>query len=327
VLTHDSVFTGCLDSVAFPEVGQLPWNRHVGQNEAAVIDTSQMVFSNKEDSQDGLQKFFILGQHLSGSDYLQKLLNHHTNVSCPVRHQLNSMSELNKRTIARYEKLLSEIDTRADKQGVQLDSEGISSDLYKAWVQRLFITNEKGVTHIGVTDSEVDQRLSLHAKLVSGAKFILVVRDPRDIAVEAYQYKQTHDPGFDRDGSQMNAIAKSTGEVWLQKVLAVQRYNKLNPGQIELVRYEDLVDPTKRAAALKRTLSFLGLDDSAKTVESLFESVGSVGEETERWKNALSLNQISLVELEAGPMMKLLQYPLSPHDHREIETDDTILPS
>jgi len=331
VLIHDSIYTGCLGSIPFPAVGQLPEGRHVGQNEAAIIDRKKLHSSMKPNRGEDLERFFLLGLPGSGTTYTQRLLNAHPTLRCRPEQHLTTLWKSNEQFTKHYQSVITRIDHKAEKQGHDLDLEKIQNELYTTWLEHLFSNyTDPSVTHVGLHDNQLDTNLPYHAKLFPQSKFIFVTRDPRDVVVSVWLLKKRHDPGFDRDGSQLTVLAEAVGKQWNEKLRNVQAFNQALPGRIELVRYEDIMSLATRQNTLNRLFGFLKLPASETGIKTCFEKIPTpieMGDQVGAWKDALSIFQIDLIQQTSGKLMKLLQYQVCPIDHRSVEPSDTILPS
>ncbi|MDF1810647.1 MAG: sulfotransferase [Verrucomicrobiales bacterium] len=328
VLIHDSIYTGCLESIPFPAVGQLPPLRNVGQNEGAVFDNKKLL-ALKPSRSETLERFFVLGLPGSGTVWLQRLLNSHPEILCPPEHHLSKLWQTTESTVESYQSVIQRIDEKNDCRGHKLDTEKLHAELYTNWLEHLFVHyTDDSVSHVGINDNNLDSNLPYHARMFPRAKFLFIVRDPRDVAVSLWNFKKKFDPGFDRDGTQLTAIAESVGMEWTEKIKNVQEFNQALPGKIELVRYEDLNGAGSGKTALKRSLAFLKVaDTSAATLDLCYENADDPPEAVGVWKDALSVRQIDLIQKDAEKHMTLLQYEMCNIDQRSIVEGDTILPS
>lgn len=327
VLIHDSVFTGCLGSVPFPACGKLPPNRHVGQNEAAVIDRKKLIDGGQKKRPE-LERFFLFGQPCSGTLYLQQLINAHPEANCPPEHHLSTIWKSSAKLSANYQDVIRKVDSKNAGNGHDIDPEKIRRELYETWLEHLFVNYaDESISHTGINDNRLDANLPYHAAMFPKARFVFIARDPRQVTVSVWRFKKENDPGFDRDGTQLTALAASIGKEWSEKIHNVQDFSQTLPGRIELVRYEDLLKPESRSVTLKRIFDFLELPADPETLNQCFETVEAPGNEEQEWTDALSLQQIDYIQQDAGDLMKLLQYDILEVDQRKIDSNDTILPS
>ena len=314
VLIHDSVYTGCLSSVPFPEVGTLPPGRHVGQNEAAVIDRRKLV-AGPGDRVTPVKRFFVAGMNHGGTLVLRNLLNLHSGIHCPARHHLSTLWKNSDRSARSYGKVFEEINQGGEAGSI--DSKSIRKELFAAWMEHLFTNyGDDSVSHVGITDHNLDSNFDYHAERNPDAKFLFITRDPRDLLVSWSNYKKRKEPGFDRDQTRVDELAKTIAAKWVQKLKNVQAFNREEPGRIELVRFEDLVSGGKRIAALSRIFQFLEIPISPESVKKLFEEHellelkasafgGGTGYEHKstvgKWEDSLSIAQIDLIQKTRRP--------------------------
>ncbi len=283
------------------------------------------------------QPFFIFGMKNGGCSYLQTLLDLHPATLCPPEQNLNSLWKRSDRSAQTYEKLLARIDDSKAQQGTHLDAAKIRDDLYATWLRHLFSHYHSNTqTHVGLVDTDLDTNLNYHRILIPSAKFVFVVRDPRDIAVALWSYKKEHETGYDRDGSRLDAMSHAVGLEWLAKVERVKKFHQEHSDRIELVRYEDLRDPERSSKALRRIMNFLDLDYDEETtdynhkqltlsldIDTSYTKALNVG----MWRDALSMTQIGNIQSVAGNLMATLEYPICDTSQRSASEDDTILPS
>lgn len=145
------------------------------------------------------------------------------------------------------------------------------------------------------------------------ARFVWLVRDPRDVA--ASSRKSVFSPFH----------PYLTAQLWVaQQRLGDEALQKLGPSQVHLLRYEDLLaEPEARIRAL---CAFLGEEfepaqlafnrtEAAKKIAQLSESWANAGapilsDNTAKYRGDLSLDELRAVESVAGPLMARFGYPL-----------------
>ena len=145
-----------------------------------------------------------------------------------------------------------------------------------------------------------------------GAKFIWLVRDPRDVAVSSRRsvFSPFH-PLF-------------TAELWDEQQREAIRTADEHPDSVMMVRYEDLI--TQLEATLSRVMAFIGEElqpamlahektDAAKKGANLSESWQNTGAKVKsdnfgKYRKALSASEIALVQAAAGETMTALGYDL-----------------
>ena len=145
-----------------------------------------------------------------------------------------------------------------------------------------------------------------------GAKFIWLVRDPRDVAASSRRsvFSPFH-PLF-------------TAELWDAQQKEAMRVAAMHPEAVLMVRYEDLI--TALEPTLEKIMGFIGEDlqpamlahektSAAKKGANLSESWQNTGAKVKsdnsgKYKEALSVGEIALVQVAAGETMTALGYAL-----------------
>ncbi|NNE90184.1 MAG: hypothetical protein HKN23_00910 [Verrucomicrobiales bacterium] len=353
VLVHDSAYTGTIGSVPFPSVGQLCPRRHVGQNEAAVKPVSALDLPEEAESKSERQSFFVFGLNKSGTTFLQSLLDAHPNVNCPSEHHLTTVRNMLDQGLTSYRRVIEDIDRKTAKQGVRLDEDRLREVLYGTWVRELMNTGAgKNTTHVGLNDNRLAESLPEHFEQFPEARFVYIVRDPRDVAVSLWHHRLRTEPDFAESGTTLEDVAIAIASKWMVYLKAVQEHAESHPGRIEMVRYEDLIDETMRQQAMSQVLGFLELSDEPELIRHLFEATDlekmqskEKGEEESgeygfyrtgrkgNWRTELTQEQIWTIEYVASDMMERLRYPISnpPPTHRrtatEAKPEDVALPA
>ena len=252
VLMHDSVYTGCLGSVPFPKVGSLPPNRFVGQPEAAVADKPK--FPPIIEEPESVGRFFLFGFHSTETAFLRQLLNAHSDAHCHSDRHLATIWNESGNMVSKQRQVIGA------ERDAGLNFPKIREEVYRTFLENFFGDYpDEGITRVGVSDHQIDSNLVLHGEMFPEAKFLFVVRDPRQVAVSIWESRRESEPGFDRDGTGLNDISAEVGKEWVEKLDRIQAFNGAYPGRIELVRYEDLIADGSRVPALRRILKFLGL--------------------------------------------------------------------
>ena len=357
VVIHDSVYTSCLSSIPFPPHGNLAPERHIGQNESAVVSeesgrTTDLGSHGRTGSD--LHRFFVTGMKNGGLELARDLINLHPKLQCSPPQHLASLWRNSVRWGKSYEKILLQLG-RCSRDF--LNTGDLRAELYQTWLEHIFDQCELGekeddkhelgsgdrsATHLGICDGTIDERFEFHAEAYPNAKFVFVVRDPRDAAAAAYQWRKENEPGFGRGGEQSHAVlVKSTVDRWVKKMQRVREFYRNYPDRIELFRYEDLMSKEKRTSSLGRLFEFLGAPAEGKKVrnwiqEDDFRQLQSAstgeggfcrGRRGGLWQDTLTSAQIVLIEKRAKKWMEKLKYQPAQIVERGDSSGDTILPS
>lgn len=108
-------------------------------------------------------------------------------------------------------------------------------------------------------------RISMLRQIYPDAKFIHVIRDPRDVATSAWFHIGRSD-----HRSKDELIRHFMNEVWPLNVGTARREGPQAPEQYIEVRYEDLLD--RESSEVQRLLSFLDVDCSANMAQACIEA-------------------------------------------------------
>lgn len=269
VLSHDSVYTGCLGSVPFPTMGRLPENQHVGQNEAAVRPELQREL--RESEIDTSKDIFVLtGMDEEGVSHLQDLLGKVHGVRFPSSVDLSELR-------VESQKFVGSLDSDED---TDFEDDILVSSL-KSIVKR---PEFQGIAHVGFREREGDFEFLERIEPLVHCKILCLIRDPRDTASA-------------RRLTDVEA-AWELARTWVQHLKQIARMNHRIPGAVEIVRYEDL-ETEKAAATLKRIGRFLGLGrvGGADTIPREIDTGKPLPEDL-----------VEVIESTAGEMMAKLQY-------------------
>jgi hypothetical protein len=148
-----------------------------------------------------------------------------------------------------------------------------------------------------------------------GARFVWLVRDPRDVALSS------------RTSVFSTCHPFNTGRLWTLQQGEAMAQQKRVPDSIHLLRYEELLD--RPEDALRALCRFLGEDyepamlryfegAEAKKSAALSESWRNTANPIQqsnhgRWRQALTDDDVRMVEASAAPLMRRLGYePVTP---------------
>jgi hypothetical protein len=175
------------------------------------------------------------------------------------------------------------------------------------------------VAVVGDKTPQHAQSIDLLAQLYPGAKFIHILRDPRDAATSGW-----HHFGPDSQREQRDYLAHFVQEIWPTAVNAARASAAQIPARYLEVRYEDL--HAREAHHVRRCLEFLCVDASAESVEACI-AAGSFkarsggrerGEEDSKnfyrrgivgdWAHYLTPEDAATICAPVGPLMRSCGY-------------------
>ena len=269
VMIHDSVYTGTLESLPFPPVGQLPPGFHVGQNEAAVRPDYYVEMPELTGKPEALI-VFVAGLESSSVDYAGSQLA--TSESAAVCDGgLEGLEE--------GAKIL------AVRQGVSKNNARLVRDATLASLRALAAdSGETGVRGLLVPVKEIGlaEVVGLARKLAG--KILYVIRHPDDEAIE-------------RKAESLED-ARQAAEAWVEEIQLVSKISRELPGLIEIVRSEDL-SVERRGKTLKRLATFVEVSEPPIEVDDI-EELATEGELSDEMRGA--------IRAVAGDFMARLRY-------------------
>jgi hypothetical protein len=280
---------------------------------------------------------FIIGTERSGSNLLRLILNAHPRITIPhPPHFMRYFGALS----ADYGDLAVE----RNRRRLVLEALGLLRRHIHPWphpVDADRVLAESEPTLFGVVAAIYEQHRRAEGKARWGckstfmvgyvdqvrarypdARFVWLVREPRDVAASAK--KHVFGP----------CHPYRMARLWLaEQELAAAARDRLGPGVVHLLRYEDLVTDTE--AELRRLCDFLGERfDPAMLRHQASASARQTAGLAEAWKQAgepvstgrigghtagLTSRERLLVDKVTGAMKKTLGYPVDPDSESEPE--------
>jgi Sulfotransferase domain. len=170
------------------------------------------------------------------------------------------------------------------------------------------------------------QRLNFMRTAFPNARFVTIIRDPRDACVSMLNHAQRmRDKGLGQAANRSdNDMLESFLKSWDASIKAVQSFQAKQPGIMHLLRYEELYADTN--GALKKALGFLDVDDSEAAIQACrdngdFKSLTggrAPGEEDKNsffrkavvgdWRENLSAEQVAMVQQMIKQPMEAMGY-------------------
>ena len=255
--------------------------------------------------------FFILGAPRSGTTMLQMALNRHSQIVIPPETAFFTLltrsrrgQRLHWRRIRKDLGLALEPPQRRIRPGPEAREWFLR--MAEAYLRKLGRTD---ISHFGEKSPEHQRRVPLIRRTFPEARYVLIVRDGRDVALSLSEV-----PWMPGDLYLGFAL-------WLHYFKIQVRLLRDLPGRIYVVRYEDLViHPAERFAGV---LTFLGLPYEAKVAEGAGNREGVPEFEypykglalepitdarVGRWRRQLTARQIATLERMGGDALRSLGY-------------------
>ena len=202
--------------------------------------------------------FFVMGVPKSGTTWLQLLLDAHPRIACRGEDQFDFFLGQVPRLLSEYNQLLKEVDGRTARQGARLFEDRDASEVFRDIVARILAKGfaDPRVTLVGTKDNGIVKHLPVYGTFFPKARFVFILRDPRDLAVSRWYHNLRTAEGFAERSGTIAAWSHSVASHWLSDVSKVLALAGRLEGRFHMLRYEDLHAAPE--ATLAQLLGFLG---------------------------------------------------------------------
>jgi len=215
--------------------------------------------------------FFVGGVPKSGTTWVQILLNAHPEVSCVGEgHLLTSLGPLLASAMKKYNTVIGH-KNRSVLQGFGGFPSLVEQNfgfLFASATLLLLAASGKA-QHVRVVGEKTPDNIGgigFLSDIFPAAKFIHVLRDPRDSTISAWFHNERLDAGkFHETFPTLTAFAQHAAQSWCDEVGRWERFAKAAPARCAMVRYEDLAEQPQ--AEMTRMFEFLGVSTRATTVD------------------------------------------------------------
>ncbi len=219
--------------------------------------------------------FFACGAPKSGTTWLQRILDAHPQIQCSGEgHFIERVSMPFARVLNDYAghmKLVAESVYEGQPPYpplVQADLDQVVRDFI---ISRLMTRNPgPEIRWIGDKTPRYSIELPALQRLFPQARFIHIVRDPRDVAVSRVHHTARGGHQDRVAGEALIQFVRNAAQVWLETVKRVSDFTAKNPDVIHTVRYEAmLADPRGET---RKMLRFLGADHDDALVDRISDA-------------------------------------------------------
>ena len=271
---------------------------------------------------ESINLIFCTGSPKSGTTFLQMILNNHPEVSCPPEVALTGVLNHIKTMINSINKSFEDIDKKTANQGAVRLEEDDTFELFK-FITRLIaykgsLRHKKQVKYFGLNENEIVifNKFDLYLKLFPKVKFLIIIRDPRSIAVSSWYHNLRTELGFKEKLKDLNNWASFVAKFWKKETGNIVEFvKKADKETVFICRYEDLVlNPFEN---YKKIFEFLKVSTDKKVIEKVIDNTsfkklkdGKFFRKAsiDDWKNELSPLAIKEIEQTCGDFMQLFGY-------------------
>lgn len=274
-----------------------------------------------------MQVFFVCGAPKSGTTWIQRMLDAHPQVCCSGEgHFIEKFTVPMADVVRNYNAQMAVVGRNVyeSKPYYPELNQADFDELARAFIlSRLKLrVSDPGVRAVGDKTPRYALYLRQLSRLFPEARFIEIVRDPRDVAVSRLHHagrvgvKEALVAGSERRAEQIRV----TCEDWTRCVRAVADFAAQHPQQIVSVRYADALGAPHEVA--RRLFGFLGVDTDPALLSQVVETT-SFAAQTGRaagtedvnafmrkgvagdWKRMLQPAEAATIEAACGDLMAL----------------------
>lgn len=218
---------------------------------------------------DDVTLFFAGGQGKSGTTWVQLLLDAHPAISCAGEaHFFDMLAPAMQQAFAHYRtQLQNNNQLFHELPGYALPAQANAFGALRAAVLAALAEQTRGqsVRAIGERTPANIEHLDLLWELFPQARFIHVIRDPRDVAVSLWHHgKRIREGGFAEQYGSLDGLAVQLCKGWAAWMQRSAMLGAERPAQYLEVRYEDLL--SEGAASLARMLEFLDIPTDPQAI-------------------------------------------------------------
>jgi hypothetical protein len=267
--------------------------------------------------------FFAFGIPKSGTTFLQMILNSHPEVSCPSEHQFEFLIRKVAALLTTYNKVLLEVDRRTARQGATLLTDDDVTVVLRATFLAIMGSagRRKGARLIGANDNAIVTQLPLFLEIFPTARFICVVRDPRDTILSQWHHNLRIEADFLQRARTLDHWIDFQSKQWQTVMAEISSRSDQEPlRQLLLItRYEDLA--AGDSATFNRLFEHLGASSGMALIDQIIEQTAfpRVKARSHRnvffrrgapgaWREEMTPRQVEVVLANARAMMARFDY-------------------
>lgn len=275
-----------------------------------------------------MKHFFCSGFNKSGTTFLQMLLDAHPTINCASEQCLNMFLDFSKQLTEQYRDKLTFFDDTTSRQGIRFDEKDFRLSTLQFLTGKMFQYGiDDTITHTGLHDNSISNNIGLWGQLFPESRFVIIVRDPRQVALSLWRHIQRMQklPDYTHLDTSLEYAVRNVLSGWPNHVSSVLAFQTEQPHRTHIIQYESLTGQN-RQEVLQSTLEFLNAAHSEEIIESMFERTSfdalKKKEQSDRpidqgffhsgttssWKDTLTVDQQKAFAEHAGEEMQALGY-------------------
>ena len=213
--------------------------------------------------------FFVMGVPKSGTTWVQMLLAAHPEIQCRSEDQFSFFSRQIPNLLDQYNRVIKKIDQDTARQDqIYQYNEADAKNCMKFLILRALLKGTGGnqnIQMIGTKDNGILNNVELFKQLFPKAKFVNVIRDPRDIAVSSWFHNLRVEENFTERAKNFETWCHTVARLWKKDLLQASNSFQYSPERIHWIKYEDL--HTEPAATSKTLFDFLQVSTEPTVID------------------------------------------------------------
>lgn len=202
------------------------------------------------------------------------MLNLHPEVSCPSEQNFDSLLKNLGMTLGNYEQGLRLIDRRTGGQGIVPLGDAITLRTFRFVVENIIYQSAGDKPVAGANDNAIIWKLDFYTRLFDSPRFIVIFRNPIDMAVSAWHHnhrlaREENNKGhleiMTRHGD-FDGWVKFYAETFVNAARACTNY-AAEHGNMMIIRYEDLKND--KHANLIKLFEFLAVSTEEGIIDGI----------------------------------------------------------